>query len=114
MIEILTFVFFLLILFEVASHIVYGKILSDNDVIDYINKFENFEKNFINPNIISPKIDYLEMDREKFIEHINDSRFISLVRLTLSTKYYINNFGRVQRWSKGHYMIKNLYKKLKN
>ncbi len=114
MIAVFTFVFVMSLISELGSYSVYGKLLTDEQVFDYLMKFEPFELNPFNESIISPKLNFDGEDDkfESVLERLRDGKFISTVSLTLSSRYYISGLGRVQRWSRGHYMIKELYKKL--
>jgi hypothetical protein len=113
MIAVFTFVFVMMLIFEFSSHTVYGKLLTDEDVLDYLMRFEPFELNPFDKNIISCKINFGDDDHEYILHRIKNGKFISSnLNFTLSSKYYINGLGRVQRWSRGHYMIQELYKKL--
>jgi hypothetical protein len=93
---------------------VYGKLLSDEEVMEHLMKYEPFELNPFNESILSPdiKFDDDDYDLKNLTERLKNGKFISTMNLTLSSRYYISEKGRVQRWSRGHYMIKELYRKL--
>lgn len=101
----------MILTFEFASRAVYGKMLTDEEVMKHLDKYGPFELNPFNESIMSPKIT-IDDDMDNIIDRVKNGRFISTIILTLSSRYYISGLGRVQRWSRGHYMIAQLYKEL--
>lgn len=93
---------------EFATHLTYGKFLSDNDVFDYLDRYESFSKNPYESSILSGDIDW--SDTKKVIEKLGQNDFISTTRMSLFSKYYISGKGRVFAWSKGSKEIDKLYK----
>lgn len=113
MLAVFTFIFVMMLMFEFASRMVYGKLLTDQQVMDHLMTFEPFELNPFNESIMSPKIKFDDdYDLTKMTDRIKNGKFISIMSMTLSSKYYISGLGRVQRWSRGHYMIQRLYNDL--
>lgn len=96
-------------IFEFTSHSVYGKLLDDETVMDYIQEYGPFEHNPFNESILGPKLDY-NMEMEELGKRLKNRSFISTLFLCLSSKYYINGIGRIPRWSHSHKVIKELYK----
>jgi len=98
-----------LVLSEFASTMVYGWFISDEVALNYIEKFQPFEINPFNEDIISPGFDPSRPVTE--IKHrILNGKYISKVPLGLISKYHISTIGRIPRWSKAHQVITELYK----
>lgn len=113
--EILLYVIFAFVvaagIIEMSSRGVYGPYLSNEEVFEFINSYDEFEENPFNPTIISGKIDF--ESQSDMMRRMIDRRFISTQAIPILSKYYINRNGRVFRWSKASKRIDNLYKNLK-
>ena len=96
---------------EISSRGVYGPYLSNEEVFEFIDSYDEFEKNPFNPTIISGKIDF--ESQSDMMRRMLDRRFISTSAIPILSKYYINRKGRVFRWSRASKRIDNLYKNLK-
>lgn len=98
-----------LVLSEFANTIVYGWFISDKVALTYIEKFQPFEVNPFNDDIISPGFDSSKPVTEIRYRILN-GKYISKVPLGLISKYHISTIGRIPRWSKAHQVITELYK----
>jgi ATP/ADP translocase len=70
-----------------------------------------FSKNPFNTDILSPSVK--EKTFEESIKILTDSRYISIITLSLLSKYQVKGMGLVPKWSKAHRQIKELYKQSK-
>ena len=114
MLEVLIVLGVLFLVFEGTTHSVYGKFLSDEIVDAYIEEFEPFEFNPFDNDIVSPKMKFDDdYDIERMIHVAKNGRFISKTKVSILSRYYINNLGRVPIWSTSHKKVRDLYKKLK-
>lgn len=88
---------------ELSLFSVYGSFVKEKDVKEYLDKrYDNFQLNFFNKDIISFRKPW-------------DGKFIDKhVPLSFLSKYYIQDMGRVWRWSEGHRRIEKLFEELKN
>lgn len=103
-----------IVMLEFSNATVFGRMLSNDKVLEYLEKYSPFELNPMTSAIISPKMDFNSgEDFSKLMDILRNGEFISTVPLSVLSKYYINGYGRVLRWSQAHYKIKELHKKLK-
>lgn len=93
---------------EFATHVTYGRIMKDQEVLDYLKSYESYSLNQFDHSIISGDIDY--SSNEEVIKKIMRGDFIAHTRMSVLSKYYIQGYGRVSSWSKGAKAIDNLYK----
>lgn len=93
---------------EWATYMTYGRIMKDEDVLNYLKKYKSFSINQFDHSIISGDIDY--SNHEEVMKKIMDGDFISYTRMCVSSKYYIHGYGRIGSWSNGAKMIDKLYK----
>jgi hypothetical protein len=94
---------------EWATYMTYGRIMKDEDVLNYLKKYKSFSINQFDHSIISGDIDY--SNHEEVMKKIMDGDFIAPTRMCVSSKYYIQGYGRVGSWSNGAKVIDMLYKK---
>lgn len=87
---------------EVSIFSVFGGFIKEKDLKKFLDEFENnFELNQINHTILSNS------------NVIFDLRFISNHPFSPFSKYYVNNVGRVWRWSESHKRIEKLFQEAK-
>lgn len=96
---------------EYSSRSIYGPFLTNEDVSQYIDKYDYFESNPFSTTLISGVIE--NGTTEDLINSLKDRSFISVTEISIFTKYYINGKGRVLRFSRASKQIDNLYKNLK-
>lgn len=96
------------IISEFATHTTYGKFLNDQEVFDYLKRYESFSLNPFDHSIVSGDIDYKNV--EQVLEKLRNGDFISTTPLSLFSKYYISGIGRVFAWSKGTKEIDKVFK----
>jgi hypothetical protein len=91
----------LIIILEFASYVVYGPLLSDKEIDEFLNGCDEFDVNVFNKRIIQPKNgDFGRL-------------YITNLPITLLCKYCISNKGRIPLWSNGHQKIKKIFNNLK-
>lgn len=96
---------------EFANISVYGWFAKEEDIMNYINEYGIFSKNPFNTDILSPSVK--EKTFEESIKILTDTRYISIITLSLLSKYQVKGMGLVPKWSKAHRQIKELYKQSK-
>lgn len=94
---------------EFATYMTYGRMLSDDEVFDYLDRYEVYTINRFEHSILSGEIDW--SDTKRVIQKIKEGDYISFTNTSLSTKYYISGKGTVGRWSKAAKKIDALYAK---
>ena len=99
-----------IIIVELSTYSIYGQLISNDIVDEYLRKYQPFKKNPYNSNIISPKLLIDDLPHNEFQDRLMHGGYISTTLFSLTSKYYINGLGRVPRWSKSHKKIKNLFK----
>lgn len=99
-----------ILILELSTYSIYGQLLSNNKVDEYLTKYQPFRKNPYNSNIISPKLLIDDLSHNEFQDRLMRGGYISTTPFSLTSKYYINGLGCVPRWSKSHKKIKNLFK----
>lgn len=111
--DIIFFLIVIIFICEFSTSIVYGWFMKNSDVLFYIKSTKRFNLNQFNDEIISRDIDWSneELVRKKLQ---GPADFISTVPISIFSKYYIANIGRVFRWSEGHREIEILFKTLKS
>lgn len=103
--------FIVTVVIEFANFSVYGWIVDDKVVDDYINEYKVFSKNPFNHDIISPSV--RDNTFEESVKILMDDRYISKISLSLLFKYQVKGVGLVPVWSDTHKKIKELYKNSK-
>lgn len=99
-----------ILIFELSTYSIYGQLISNDKVDEYLRKYQPFKKNPYNSDIISPKLLIDGLPHNEFIDRLNNGGHISTTTFSLTTKYYISGLGCIPRWSKSHKKIKNLFK----
>lgn len=82
--------------FEVASLAVHGKFLSDRETVPYLEKYLPTSN--------------LNRFGNKMLSGMPE--FIADIYPPLCSKWYINNYGQIPRWSKAHKLIEKRHKEL--
>jgi hypothetical protein len=101
---ILVLIMIILITIEGVSYSVYGPILNSKDVNDALDYHtpKGIRINSLDSNILTLG------DNSDYGKH--EMPFISCGSLSIFSKYYINDVGRVSRFSKEHKRIKQIFK----
>lgn len=93
---------------EFAAYMTHGKKLTDDQVLNYLDRYEEFKLNCFEKSILSGEIDWHDTDRVK--QKIIEGDYISYTCFALTTKYYIAGKGTVGRFTRGAREIDRLYK----
>ena len=93
---------------ELATRITYGRVMKNQEVLDYLKKYESYSINPFDHSILSGDLDY--SNTEEVRKKLMEGDYIAPTRMSVISKYYIQGYGRVGYWSKGAKMIDNLYK----